>query len=84
MSQTQLSDILDKPATQLDRPKPLPVGEYIWMTIGLPRHDKSKEKQTPYVEFKVKCLSALESVDQEALDEWANKSDGTGTGYAPQ
>jgi hypothetical protein len=76
-NQTHISDILDKPATQIDRPKPLPVGEYVWTVIGLPRHDKSKEKQTPFVEFKVRCLSALESVDEDALNEWASKSDGT-------
>src|SRR5271154_2282159 len=73
----QIADILDKPATQIDRPKPLPVGSYIWMVMGLPRHDKSKEKQTPYVEFAVKCLSALDDVDEEALTEWAEKSDGS-------
>jgi hypothetical protein len=73
----QISDILDKPSTSVDRPKPLPVGEYAWIVVGMPRHDKSKEKQTPFVEFRVRCISALESVDEEALNEWAAKSDGT-------
>src|SRR6185437_1001481 len=45
------SYILDKPATEIDRPKPLPVGTYTWSIQGLPKHDKSREKQTPYVEF---------------------------------
>jgi len=73
----QISDILDKPSTQIDKPKPLPVGTYLWSVQGLPKHDKSKEKQTPYVEFNVKCLSAYDDVDEEALAEWATKSDGT-------
>lgn len=73
----QIADILDKPATQIDRPKPLPVGTYLWMVVGMPRHDKSKEKQTPYVEFTVKCMSAFDDVDEEGLAEWAIKSDGT-------
>ena len=71
------SDILDKPATEIDRPKPLPVGEYVWTVQGLPRFDKSRDKQTPFAEFQVKCASALESVDDEALKEWATKADGT-------
>jgi hypothetical protein len=73
----QFSDILDKPATEIDRPKPLPVGSYVWSIIGMPRFDKSKEKQTPFYEFQVKPVSALDDVDEEALKEWATKSDGT-------
>ena len=69
--------ILDKPATEIDKPKPLPVGEYAWTIQGLPRYDKSKEKQTPFYEFTCKCNGALESVDEEALNEWAAKADGT-------
>ena len=72
----QFADILDKPATEIDRPKPLPVGEYVWTIQGLPRYDKSKEKQTPFYEFTCKAASALDSVDDEALKEWATKSDG--------
>jgi len=71
------SDILDKPATEIDRPKPLPVGTYTWSIQGLPKHDKSREKQTPYVEFTCKCQGAMDDVDEEALQEWATKSDGT-------
>lgn len=76
------ADILDKPATEIDRPKPLPIGSYTWSVVGLPRYDKSKEKQTPFYEFQVKCLSALDDVDEEALNEWAKKSDGTGRALA--
>src|SRR5580658_1326466 len=71
------SDILDKPATEIDRPKPLPIGEYVWTVQGLPRYDKSKEKQTPFYEFTCKAASALDSVDEDALKEWATKSDGS-------
>lgn len=74
---TQFSDILDKPADQIDKPKPLPVGTYTWMVQGLPRFDKSKEKQTPFYEFLVKCTGALDDVNEEDLQEWAKKADGT-------
>jgi hypothetical protein len=70
-------DILNKPVTEIDRPKPLPVGEYLWTIQGMPRYDKSKEKQTPYYEFKCKCVEALDSVDEDALAEWAKKADGS-------
>ena len=71
------ADILDKPATEIDRPKPLPVGSYIWTIQGLPRFDKSKEKQTPFYEFNLKCVEALDDVDEEALADWSKKSDGS-------
>ena len=29
-------DILNKPAAEIDRLKPLPIGSYIWTVIGLP------------------------------------------------
>lgn len=74
---TQFADILDKPANEIDKPKPLPVGTYVWGIVGLPRFDKSREKQTPFYEFKCKCISALDDVDGEALAEWAQKADGT-------
>lgn len=70
-------DILSKPATQIDRPKPLPTGSYVWSVQGMPRSDKSKDKQTPFYEFTVKCMSALDDVDEDALKEWATKADGT-------
>lgn len=71
------ADILDKPATQIDKPKPLPVGTYEWAIQGLPRFDKSKEKQTPFYEFALKCVGAYDDVDEEALKEWAAKADGS-------
>lgn len=70
-------DILDKPATEIDRPKPLPVGSYIWSVQGMPRVDKSKEKQTPFYEYTVKCVAPMDDVDEDALKEWATKADGT-------
>lgn len=69
-------DILNKPAAEIDRPKPLPVGTYQWLVTGLPRFDKSKEKQTPFYEFAVKCQAALDDVDEESLANWAEKANG--------
>lgn len=63
------SDILDKPATEIERPKPLPVGTYTWVVRGLPRYDKSTKKGTPYAEFTLECLGPGDDVDVEALEE---------------
>lgn len=77
MNAPQISNILDRPASSIERPKPLPQGNYVWVVKGMPRHDKSAQKKTPYVEYKVSPLSAGDDVDQEALTEWATKPDGS-------
>ena len=63
------SDILDRPATDFERPKPLPQGTYVMMVKGLPRFDKSSKKQTPFVEFTCDVIAAGEDVDTDALAE---------------
>jgi hypothetical protein len=73
---TNFTDILDRPASAIEAPKALPVGTYTWVITGLPKHDKSAKKQTPYVEFPIKCLAAGEDVDQEALNDWMTKASG--------
>lgn len=67
MSTPNFASILDKPSSEVERPKPLPVGTYLWAVNGMPRYDKSSKKQTEFVEFTLNCLGAGEDVDQEAL-----------------
>lgn len=59
--------ILDTPSNAVEKPKPLPQGSYIAVVQGLPRFDKSSKKQTEFVEFTLKLLSAGEDVDAEEL-----------------
>lgn len=59
--------LLDRPSTEIERPKPLPAGTYSTMVQGLPRFDKSTKKQTEYVEFTLKILAAGEDVDADDL-----------------
>ena len=61
------SDILDKPASETEKPKPLPVGGYVCVVKGLPRRDKSSKKGTPFVEFTLQPLEVLEDVDADEL-----------------
>lgn len=69
--------LLDKPSSDIERPKPLPQGTYICVVKGLPKFDKSSKKQTEYVEFILQPLQAAEDVDQDSLTEMggiANKT----------
>lgn len=61
--------ILDRPSSEIERPKPLPVGTYVCVVKGLPRYDKSSKKLTDFVEFTLQPLQAGDDVDQEALQE---------------
>ena len=77
MNTPNFSSILDQPASEIERPKPLPVGTYVCVVAGLPRHDKSTKKQTPFVEFTLKPLQAQDDVDKEALEEMGGLSERT-------
>jgi hypothetical protein len=77
MNTPNFSAILDQPASDAERPKPIPVGTYVCLVSGLPRHDKSSKKQTPFVEFTLKILQAQDDVDKEALEEMGGVRDKT-------
>lgn len=67
MANTNLTSILDRAPSEVEKPKPLPVGTYNTVLVGLPREDKSAKKQTPFIEFTHKFISAGEDVDSEEL-----------------
>lgn len=69
--------LLDKPGSEIERPKPLPQGSYVAMVQGLPRFDKSSQKQTEFVEFTLKLLSAQEDVDADELKDLGGLADKT-------
>lgn len=71
------ASVLDAPASELERPKPLPVGSYTGIIAGLPRFDKSKKKQTPFVEFTIKLTSAMDDVDPAELEQMGGLVDKT-------
>lgn len=68
-AEANFASILDMPSEGGKRPPPLPAGSYLSVVQGLPKHDKSAKKGTPYVEFTLKLTSALEDVDTDALSE---------------
>lgn len=69
--------LLDKPGSEIERPKPLPQGSYVAMVQGLPRFDKSAKKQTEFVEFTLKLVEAGEDVDADELKEMGGLVDKT-------
>lgn len=77
VSRPSFTSILDTPVSSVERPKPMPVGQYVWIVQGQPKFDKSSKKQTDFVEFTLKCSEALDTVDSDQLDEWLTKKDGT-------
>lgn len=69
--------ILDTSSSEIERPKPLPVGAYVTVVQGQPRMDKSTKKGTEFVEFTLKVLEPLDDVDEDALKEVGGIKDKT-------
>lgn len=61
----------------IERPPPMPVGSYICTVQGLPRFDKSSQKQTDFVEFTLKFNEAREDVDPDDLEKIGGIKDKT-------
>lgn len=71
------SEILDRVPSEIEKPKPIPVGTYSTVLQGIPRQDKSAKKQTRFVEFAHKIIAAGEDVDEDSLKEALTSPDGT-------
>lgn len=69
--------LLDRAPSEVERPKPMPEGQYLWVVSGLPRYDKSSKKQTEFVEFTLKAVQAGTDVDQDELAEMGGIADKT-------
>jgi hypothetical protein len=67
MNTPNFAALLDKAPTEIEKPKPLPVGVYTCIVKGLPKFDKSSKKQTEYVEFTLQPIATVGEVDEDAL-----------------
>lgn len=77
MNAPQFSSILDRPSDSIERPKPLPVGTYLFSVKGQYKEDVSSQKKTPYVEWQVVPMQPGEDVDAADLEEaLTNKATG--------
>lgn len=73
---TNFTDILNKPSSSIEPPKPIPPGTYLGLIDGQPEFAKIGKNQTDCVNFKVKLAQAQEDVDQVALAEALTRADG--------
>lgn len=64
---TNLSAILDKPATEFNAPPPLPAGGYHCVITGLPEQIESSKKKTPGFRFILTPVATDEDVDANDL-----------------
>jgi hypothetical protein len=69
MNAPVFAKLLDEAPTEVIRPKALPAGTYTCVVQGQPRYDKSSKKQTPFVEFTLRPIAAMEDVDADELEE---------------
>ena|SRR5215831_5110122 len=67
MAKPDFTSILDQMPDEIERPKPLPPGSYVCVIKERWIEDKSSQKETPYYEFALHPVEALENVDQEWL-----------------
>jgi hypothetical protein len=67
-SAASFESILDTPAADVERPKPLPIGTYTAVIKGLYEEGASSQKKTPFVQFTFALTSAGEDVDAEELE----------------
>lgn len=66
-NQTNLSSILDRPATEHTAPPPLPAGGYHTVIQGLPEQIESAKKKTPGFRFIHVPIAYDDDVDEEEL-----------------
>lgn len=76
MAAPSFSPILSMKGADIEKPRPLPVGTYLAVVQGQPKMDKSSKKQTPYVEFSMKLMQAMDDVDQDDLAHALTKPSG--------
>lgn len=66
-AQADFASILDMPATDVERPKPLPEGTYFGIIQGMYEQGESTKKKTPFVRFNLAVQSVGEDVDEDDL-----------------
>lgn len=61
------SKILRKQATEIEKPKPLPIGSYVAVNQKLPDFKGVGKNETPAAEFALVVLAPMDDVDPEHL-----------------
>jgi len=76
MAKPDFTSVLDMVPDEIERPKPIPPGDYV-CTIKSYIRDKSSKKETPFIEFTCSPVEALQSVDEDWLKQSLTKADGS-------
>jgi hypothetical protein len=76
MAKPDFTSVLDMNPNEIERPKPLPPGGYICIIKDRPVQDKSSQKETPYIEFALHPVEALDNVDEDWLNEALTRANG--------
>jgi len=66
-AQADFASILDMPATDVERPKPLPEGTYFGIIQGMYETGESSKKKTPFVRFTYAVQSVGEDVSEDDI-----------------
>lgn len=74
-----ISDILNRPAEDVEAPKPLPVGSYNCIVKGLPEQGESSLKKTPFLKFSFQIVSPREDVEEADIEEFETNKTGEKT-----
>ena|SRR5215472_1379497 len=76
MAKPDFTSVLDMQPDEIERPKPIPPGDYVCIIKSFIR-DKSSKKETPFIEFTCSPVEPLQSVDEDWLREALTKLDGS-------
>ena len=76
MAKPDFTSVLDMSPDEIERPKPLPPGDYV-VVIKSHIQDKTSQKETKFIEFNTSPVEALENVDEDHLKEALTKVDGS-------
>ena len=76
MAKPDFTSVLDMSPDDIERPKPLPPGDYV-VLIKSYIQDKTSQKETKFIEFNTSPVEALENVDEDWLKEALTKADGS-------
>lgn len=66
---SNFADILKKRASDVEAPKPLPVGTYICLVTALPEFAKMGKNETDVANYTLRVIQAGEDVDPDAYRE---------------
>ena len=70
------SKILSKQAETIEKPKPLPIGTFIFLNTALPEFTGIGKKETPAAVFSLQLVAPTDDVDMDQLKaygEWKGK-----------